>query len=92
MVCGKLLALLHVPFLLLTQEQSSEGAAKLDRHDVVEDGVNCAVHVNHDTTQQAKPEVVKLLVGERVVDDKQSVGQPQQRKRHHDDDQHLHDL
>ena len=77
---------------LTTGEQASEGPAELDGHGVVEDGVDCTVHVDHDATEEQEPQVGVALGGERVVDDEDTVGHPQGSEEDHHHGQHLDDL
>jgi len=73
-------------------EQVLEGTAELDRHRVVEDGVNGAVHVHHDSAEQLEPVVVEAEAGKGVVDDPEAVGHPEHRKQADHHRQHLDHL
>lgn len=72
-----------------TTEEAVKCSTKLDRHDVVEDGVYGAVRVDHEATEEQEPEVLEALTGERIVDDIGSVWQPENSKDADNDTQHL---
>ena len=59
--------------VLTTREKTFKGTAKLDRHSVVEYGVDGAVHVDHDAAEHEEPQVFVALRGKRVIHYKRSV-------------------
>ena len=59
------------------EQQTAERSAELDGQGVVQDRVDGAVCVDHETTEQQEPEALVATPGERVVDDVGAVRQPQ---------------
>ena len=70
----------------------AKGSLELDRHDVVEDWINGAVHVDHRAGEEQEPEVHILVLGEAVVDDHHSVRHPERSESQHHYHQHANHL
>ena len=77
---------------LATRQLATERAAELGGHNVVEDGIDGAVGVDHQSTEKNKPEIVVAMRSERVVHDVGAVGQPQHGEHAYNNGQHLRHL
>lgn len=71
------------------EQMALKCSTELDGHDVVEDGVDGTVCVDHEATEEKEPQVLETLTGERIVDDIGSVGQPENGKDADNHSQHL---
>lgn len=69
-----------------------EGPPELDGHGVVENGVDGAVDVDHDSTEEQEPGVPVLNAGEGVVYHHHPVRHPENGENAKDDNQHPHHL
>jgi len=70
-------------------QQSLKSSTKFDRHDAIEDRIDGAVQIDHETTEQQEPDVLIAMTRERVVDDERSVREPQDGEHADDYRQHL---
>ena len=70
---------------LTALQEVPEGPTELGGHCVVEDRVNGAVHVDHETTEEYEPVVGEPLCSERVVYYVDAVGHPESGEHTHDD-------
>lgn len=79
---------------LLQAEQSQETVAKFRRHEIVQDGVDGRVEVDHDATEIDEHVVVfGTLLQAPIVDDReQAERQKANEEAHHHRSQHCHHL
>lgn len=77
---------------LTTAQDVLEGPPELDGHGVVENGVDGAVDVDHDPTEEEEPGVPVLNAGEGVVYHHHPVRHPENGENAKDDNQHPHHL
>ena len=89
---GGHVAIVALVGVLTAVQEAFEGSPEFDGHGVVEDGIDGAVHVDHDAAKQEEPHVEEAFRSERVVDHVDSVGHPQDGEHPDDDGQHLDDL
>jgi len=74
------------------RQEPPECTVELGRHDVVEDGIDGAVGVDHHATEEHQPAVFISISDERIVNNVRSVGQPQYGEDADDHREHLGDL
>jgi len=75
-------------FVLTTTENMFEDPSEFDGHGVVEDGVDCAIDVDHGPAEHEKPQVVVLVCRYGIVHDHGSIGHPRHRKHKNYHGQH----
>ena len=73
-------------------EDSLECTSELDRHGIVENGVDSAVDIDHGSGEHKEPEVQVFLGGDGVVHNHGTVGHPRGHKYKHDHCKHAHHL